>query len=108
MKKEIEKLSKTQEERLSEKASAETKLEDAKTHLNKLLATATREEWTDWKQQAAQTHTVVQKYEQMIEDLENISQQVDDLNNTLSKKDSKGKQRCIGMLQKRLNTLMRY
>ena len=84
LKKEIEKLSKTQEERLSEKASAETKLEDAKTHLNKLLATATREEWTDWKQQAAQTHTVVQKYEQMIEDLENISQQVDDLNNTLS------------------------
>ena len=84
LKKEIEKLSKTQEERLSEKASAETKLEDAKTHLNKLLATATREEWTDWKQQAAQTHTVVQKYEQMIEDLENISQQGDDLNNTLS------------------------
>ena len=84
LKKEIEKLSKTQEERLSEKASAETELEDAKTHLNKFLAIATREEWTDWKQQAAQTHTVVQRYEQMIEDLENISQQVDDLNNTLS------------------------
>ena len=88
LKKEIEKLSKTQEECLSEKASAETKLEDAKTHLNKLLATATREKWTDWKQQAAQTHTVVQKYEQMIEDLENISQQVDDLNNTLSTLDT--------------------
>ena len=49
--KEIEKLSKTQEERLSEKAAAETALADATRQLDKLLATGTHEE-LDWAKAA--------------------------------------------------------
>ena len=82
--KEIEKLSKTQEERLSEKAAAETALADATRQLDKLLATGTHEEWTDRKQQAARAYPIVQGYEEMTEDAENCLERAEELENTLS------------------------
>lgn len=84
LREEIEELSNTRQERLSERAEAQTTLADATTQLNKLLATGTREDWTDWKQQASQVQPVVQKYEEMMEDLENISEQMNELDGTLS------------------------
>ena len=84
LREEIEELSNTRQKRFSEKAEAQTTLAEATTQLNRLLATGTREEWTDWKQQAAQVQPVVQKYEEMMEDFENISEQVNELRDTLS------------------------
>ena len=84
VRKEIEKLSKTQEEHLSETAAAETTLEDATTQLNKLLATGTSEEWTDRKQQAARAYPIVQGGAETLEDLENISDRASDLSDTIS------------------------
>ena len=84
LKKEIEKLFKTQEERLSEKAAAETTLEDANTRFNDLLATGTTEEWTDRKQQAARAYPILHGCEETLEDLENISDRASDLSETAS------------------------
>lgn len=84
LKKEIEKLSKTQEKRLSEKAAAETTLEESTTQLNELLATGTREEWTDRKQQAARAYPILHGGEDTLVDLENISDRASDLRDTVS------------------------
>lgn len=84
LRKEIEKLSKTQEKRLSEKAAAETTLEDATTKLNELLAIGTLEEWTARKQQAARAYPIMQGGAETLENLENISDRVSDLSDTIS------------------------
>ena len=84
LKREIKKLANARQERLSEKAVAGTALEDATAHLNALLATGTHEEWTDRKQQAARVYPVVQGYEKMAEDGENILERLDELHGTLS------------------------
>ena len=80
----IEKLSKTQAKRLSEKSEAEMALADATVQLNNLLVTGTHAEWTDRKQQAARAYPVVQGYEEFVEDGEDISEQLDELSGTLS------------------------
>ena len=79
LKRKIEKLSKTHAERLSKKTEAEDTLETATAELNKLLATGAREEWTDRKQQLAQAHPVVQRYEEMLEGMEDISERASEL-----------------------------
>ncbi|RKU23380.1 hypothetical protein C6503_02920 [Candidatus Poribacteria bacterium] len=82
--KEIEKLSKTQEERLSEKASAETTLEDATTQLNKLLTTGTHEEWTARKQQVAKAYPILQGYQDVVKNMNDLSEKISELNDTVS------------------------
>ncbi len=84
LKQEIKKLSNAQQKSLSETTEAETTLEKASTQLNKLLATGTYEEWTDRKQQAARAYPVVQGYEKIVADGEDISEQLDELSGTLS------------------------
>ena len=84
LKQEIKKLSDTHTKYTSEKAEAGTTLADATTHLKKLLETGTREECTDRKQQAARVYPVVQEYEKMAEDGENILERLDELHGTLS------------------------
>ncbi len=88
LKQEIEKLSKIQKEHLSEKAAAETTLENATTRLNELLTTGTHEEWTDRKQQAARVYPVVQGYKDMVEDGEDISDRFTELKDTSSTLDA--------------------
>ena len=85
LKQEIKKLSDTHTKYISEKAEAETTLENATTHLNKLLATGTREEWTDRKQQASEAQPVFQEYEEALNELENLanlSEQIADIIST--------------------------
>ena len=84
LKQEIKKLSDTHTKYTSEKAEAETTLEDATTHLSKLLAAGTREEWIDRKELADQTQPILQRYKDILEDIENMSEQISELNNTLS------------------------
>ena len=84
LKREIGKLSKTHKERLSEKTNAETILETATAELNKLLTSGTREEWTDRKQQLAQAYPVMQRYEEMTEELEDMSERSRELTDTIS------------------------
>lgn len=81
---EIKELSKTREKRLAEKTEAETALETATTELNKLLTGGTREEWIDRKQQLAQAYPVVQRYEDITKDSENMSERLDELIDTVS------------------------
>ncbi len=88
LKKEIEKLSKTQEKRLSEKAAAETTLEDANIQLNDLRATGTTEEWTDRKQQAAKAQPISQKYEATQDDLMDAKNRLSILNETAAALDA--------------------
>ena len=82
LKREIKKLSDTHAERLSEKADAETTLEDATTQLKELLATGTHEEWTARKQQASKAQPVAQKYEATQDDLANAENRLNAVNNT--------------------------
>ena len=82
LKKEIEELSKTQEEHLSEKAAAETALADTTKRLDKLLSTGTQEEWTDRKQQASKAQPIAQKYEAMQDNLTVSENQLNALNDT--------------------------
>ncbi len=84
LKQEIEKLSNIRQEHLSEKTEAERTLGDATTQLNELLATGTREEWTARKQQLVQAQPVVQRYENITKDLENISERMSELIDTKS------------------------
>ena len=84
LKKEIEKLSKTQEEHLSEKAAAETTLVDATTQLNELLTTGTLEEWTDRKQQASKAYPILQGYQDVVKNMNDLSETVSELNDTIS------------------------
>ena len=88
LKKEIAKLSKTQEKRLSEKAAAETALVDAMRQLDKLLSTGTQEEWTDRKQQAAKAQPLSQKYEATQDDLTDAENRLNILNETAAALDA--------------------
>ena len=88
LKKEIEKLSKTQEERLSEKVAAETTLVDATTRLNELLATGTHEEWTTRRQQASKAQPIAQKYEATQDDLADAKDQLNELRDTAAALDT--------------------
>ena len=86
--KEIEKLSKTQKERLSEKAAAETALADATRQLDKLLATGTHEKWTARKQQASKAQPIAQKYEATQDDLTDAENRLNALSNTAAALDA--------------------
>ena len=88
LRKEIEELSKTQEKRLSEKAAAETTLEDTTTQLNELLATGTTGEWTTRKQQASKAQPIAQKYEATQDNLADTENQLNDLNGTAATLDA--------------------
>ena len=83
LKREIEKLSKTHAKRLSKKTAAEATLGTATAKLNNLLATGTREEWTDQKQQASLAQPIAQRYEEGTEDLEDISERRNEVNDTV-------------------------
>ncbi len=63
LKQDIKKLSDTQAKRFSEKAAAETTLEDASDALNALLTTGTLDEWTTQRQQAVKAQPIAQRYE---------------------------------------------
>lgn len=80
LKKEIKKLSKTHEEYLSEKASAETTLADADTQLKDLLATGTSEEWTDRRQLASKAQPIAQEYEATQDGLADAENRLNTLN----------------------------
>ena len=82
LKREIEKLSETCEERLAEKTEAEAALENAKNDLNKLLATGTHEKWAARKQQAAKAQPIAQKYETVQGELADSKNQLNALNDT--------------------------
>ena len=81
---EIEKLSKTRAERFSKKAEVKNTLEIATAELNNLLATGTREEWIDRKQQLAQAYPVVQRHEKLTEELEDTLERSRELTDTIS------------------------
>ena len=84
LKREIEKLSETCDERLAEKTEAEVALDNAQNDLNKLLATGTHEKWTARKQQAAKAQPIAQKYEMAQDDLADTENQLSDLNETVA------------------------
>ena len=88
LKQEIKKLSHDLQEYLSEKAEAEATLADATTHLNKLLATGTYEEWTARKQQASKAQPIAQKYEATQDDLVDAENQLNALNDTIAAQDA--------------------
>ena len=88
LKKEIKKLSKTREKRLSEKAAAETTLADATTQLNELLATGTSEKWTARRQQASKAQPIAQKYKATQDDLTNAENRLNTLNDTAAARDA--------------------
>ena len=88
LKKEIKKLSKTQEKRLSEKAAAEATLTDTDTQLKDLLATGTTEEWTTRRQQASKAQPIVQKYEATQDDLTDTKKRLNTLNKTAATLDA--------------------
>ena len=84
LKREIKELSETRTERLAEKTKAETVLKTAAAKLNKLLTSGTREEWAGRKQQLVQAYPVMQRYEDMTEELNGISERSRELTDTIS------------------------
>ena len=88
LKREIKKLTNARQERLSEKAEAETTLEDATAHLNALLATGTHEEWTDRKQQASKAQPIFQGYEEILNESENLANMSERIADTISTQDA--------------------
>ena len=68
-KRKIKELSKAHEKRLSEKADAETALENATAALNILLKDGRHEQWTERKQRALKAQPIAQKYETAENDL---------------------------------------
>lgn len=84
LKREIKELSKTREEQFVKKTNAEVELETATAELNKLLTSGTREEWTDRKQQLAQAYPFMQRYEDMMEELKDMSERSRELTDTIS------------------------
>lgn len=88
LRKEIEKLSKTQEKRLSEKATAETTLEDVNTNLNTLLKAGTRDEWTARRQQASKAQPIAQEYETTQDDLAGAKNRLNVFNDTAATLDA--------------------
>lgn len=92
LKREIEELSKIHAKRLSKKTAAETTLETANAELNKLLTSGTSEEWTDQKQQLAQAYPFLKRQEELMKELEDISERSDELVDTLSTLTAKNEQ----------------
>ena len=88
LKKEIEKLSKTKEKHLSEKAAAETTLADATTQLNELLATGTSEEWTVQRQLASKAQLIAQECEATQDDLADAENRLNTLNGRAAAQDT--------------------
>ena len=88
LKREIEKLSKTREERLAEKTEAGAALENAKNDLNELLATGTHEKWAARTQQAAKAQPIAQKYEAAKNDLADSENQLRGLMETATRLDT--------------------
>ena len=84
LKRKIKKLSQTRDKWLSEQASAATAREKAETELNKLLVTGTREEWTDRKKIAAQTQPILQGYENILNELEELGNMAERITDTIS------------------------
>ena len=84
LKREIKKLSKTSQKRLSEHTAAATAWEKADTELNKLLAAGTWEEWTDRKQLASQTQPILQGYEDILNELEDLENMTERITDTIS------------------------
>ena len=88
LKKEIKKLSETQEERLSEKVLAKTTLADASTQLNDLLATGTSEEWSVRRQLASKAQPIAQEYEATQDGLADTENRLNTLNRTAAALDA--------------------
>ena len=88
LKRKIKKLSQTRDKWLSEQASAATAREKAETELNKLLVTGTREEWTDRKKIAAQTQPILQGYENILNELEELGNMSERITDTISTQDA--------------------
>ena len=82
LKQEIKKLSDTRTGFHSEKADAETTLENATAELNKLLTTGTDKEWNAGKQLAVKAQPIAQKYEATQDDLEDAENQLNTLKDT--------------------------
>ncbi len=82
LKQEIKKLSNTHAGYLSEKADAETALENATADLNALLKVGSREEWAARTQQAAKAQPIAQKYEATQDNLVDVENQLNTLNET--------------------------
>ena len=82
LKREIKNLSDTHAKRFSEKADAETTLENATTDLNTLLKVGTHDGWTNRKQQAAKAQPIAQKYETVKGELVDSKNQLNALNDT--------------------------
>ena len=88
LKQKIKKLSKAREKQLSEQAAAATAREKAETKLDKLLATGAREEWTDRKKLAAQTQPILQGYENILNELEELGNMSERITDTISTQDA--------------------
>ncbi|MDE0688605.1 MAG: AAA family ATPase [Candidatus Poribacteria bacterium] len=88
LKQEIENLSNVRQECLSKKTEAEATFENTTTHLNKLLATGTHEEWTDRKQQASKAQPIAEKYEATQDDLADAKNQLSALNDIAAAQDA--------------------
>ena len=82
LKREIEELSRTRDEHISEKVDAETALENANSKLNKLLATGTYDELNSRKQYAVKAQPITQKYETVEVDLVDSKDQLSELKQT--------------------------
>lgn len=82
LKREIEKLSETREERLAKKTEAKAALENAKNNLSKLIATGTHEKWAARTRQAAKAQPIAQKYEEAENDLADAENQLSGLMET--------------------------
>ena len=82
LEREIVKLSKTRDERISEKTEAETALKSATTELDALLKNGTHDEWNTRKQQAVQAQPITQKYETVINGLRDLKKHLGKLNET--------------------------
>ena len=80
LRREIEELSRTHEERLSEEAEARATLENAATELDAMLAVGTREEWTAQRQEAFQAQPIAQRYETTRSDLGGAGGRLHELN----------------------------
>ena len=84
----IEELSKAYEKGLAEKAEAEVTLKETSAELNELLATGTQEEWTDRKKLAAQTQPILQGYEDILNELEELGNMSERITDTISTQDA--------------------
>ena len=82
LKQDIKKLSDAHAGHISEKADAETALNNTTAELDALLATGTRVEWTARKQQASKAQPIAQKYEATQDDLADAENRLNALKDT--------------------------